>query len=100
MAYSDALKVVYEHLSLNQSSTNTRQVLDEITGLDERLGYLLIAYKNAEEVYHFVCSDYEMRHKIKEVWEQNCAQLKSQVDKSQSELKKYCEQAGINLAFE
>ena len=100
MTYSDALKAVCEHFSLNQSSTNPRQQIDKISGLDERLAELLSAIKNAEEVYNFVYSDYEMRHKIKEVWEQNCAQLKGLVDKSQLELQKYCLQAGINLGLE
>ncbi len=100
MTFSDALKAVCEHFSLNQSSTNPRQQIDEISVLDKRLAELLSAFKNAEEVYNFVYSDYEMRHKIKEVWEQNCAHLKGLVDKSQLEMQKYCLLAGINLGLE
>lgn len=76
--FDQVLTIVCSHFGIPYQGIGHSEPLDEIRYQHPGLAEKLLAYKNASETCSFITSDYELRHKMKDVWEQMCRQAKHQ----------------------
>lgn len=61
------------------------QFVQSINAKDAELAQLLSASKQAQEAYEFLNKDYELRHKMPDIWKMHCEKAKEKL-KTQNQL--------------
>lgn len=76
------------------------QFVQSINEKDVELGRLLSAYKQAQEAYEFLNKDYELRHKMPDIWKMHCSNSKERMKTQKQLLIEKLQQMNITTAIE
>lgn len=91
------LKQLYVHFAISDKGEQNKYSIEQISTIDSRLGELLQIVKACGDTYNFIYSDFEMRHKIKDIWEYQCKLSKNSLENALNDVKNYCNMQGIPL---
>lgn len=81
--------------SVSPESLNQNKLIAEIKRHDKEIGLQFEQFAQAYEAYLFVKQDFELKSKLKEIWEFQCDNLKEKAESSFDALKTVLKQKNI-----
>jgi hypothetical protein len=94
------LHSLLEQLHLPVTESGTAQALSLIKDKNPELGILLQSLIQADESHRFIRNDYELRHKLKDIWTFQCNRTKSELENYMQLLADYCQNNDLKLPEE
>lgn len=95
--FKKILQSLLEQLLLPSSEIGTAQGIALISDQDPELGKLLNSLLQAEEAHNFIRNDYELRHKLKDIWTLQTSRTRADVDQFLQLLTDYCNKNDLKL---
>jgi hypothetical protein len=81
-------------------TTGFTHLIQSINEKDAELAQLLSASKQAQEAYDFLNKDYELRHKMPDIWKMHCDNAKEKMKTQKQLLIEKLQQMKISTAID
>ncbi len=91
------LQSLLEQLLLPSNEIGTAQGIALINDQDSELGSLLNSLFQADEAHKFIRNDYELRHKLKDIWTLQTNRTRAEAEQCLHLLTDYCNKNDLKL---
>ncbi|MBW7846791.1 MAG: hypothetical protein H3C41_01750 [Bacteroidales bacterium] len=88
--FTGIIQAVCRHFGIVCDQLDQKTSLEQIGQHDSKLVSLLAACQQAQSTARFLLSDYELRHKMPDIWQAHCIQSQADSERAQADLVNYC----------
>lgn len=100
--FQNIVELLFKHIWPETVQSETKVKFDEasmekLSAYDATLSKLLLETKLAYDTHSFISGDFELRHKMKDIWELQSARTRNDYEQKKEQLLNYCQSIGIHL---
>lgn len=82
-----------------QEKTGFRQIQEQIASIDPLLHERFLHFANAYQAWMFIKQDFELRSKVKDIWQMHCDRARAESLGSFELLKTYCASKQLPISW-
>ncbi len=90
IVFSEIVQAVCRHFGIVCDYAKQKICIEQIGLRDSNLVYLLTDWQQAQSTARFLLSDFELCHKMPDIWKAHCEQSQATLDAARAKLVSYC----------
>ncbi len=83
----------------NEGKTGFREILEQISKADSVLYDHFLRFVNTYQAWIFIKQDFELRSKVRDIWQMHCDRARRESIDSLEQLKAYCSSKQLQISW-